>query len=173
MENKERFKIYADQLIEGKVEKLEETYDPAFLAVEEPLLIFNEPVEVKGEVYRVDDELIFHLDIGTKALLPCKVCGEDVAVAIELKGHYETVPKEEWSGGIFLMDELLRQAILLETPFYAECQGGCPRREELKAYFKQNKEAAEKKSKRPVSSAIEEGVETQNPFKNLSASDFE
>jgi uncharacterized metal-binding protein YceD (DUF177 family) len=132
----DRFKIYVEQLRHGHVEKLDESFSPEFLDVNDSDLVFAELVTVSGEAYLADDILILHLDIGTMARIPCAVCNAPVDVPIEIKGAYHAVPLEEVKGSIFNFKELLRETILLEVPQLAECeQGKCPKREEIRRYL--------------------------------------
>ena len=149
-------KIYVDQLKHGQVEKIEEMFTPDFLEIKEKDLAFEDPVFVKGEAYIAEQDLILHLDISTQGRLPCSICNEPVKVDVELKGFYHTVPLGEIKGGVFSMLDTLREAIVLETPTFAEChQGKCPQRKDLEKYFK--KESPSK----------DQGDDTYHPFEGL------
>jgi len=132
----DHFKIYVDRLRSGQKEAIEENFAPDFLDVKEEDLHFPAPVAVKGETYVADDHLILHLDITTKALMPCAVCNEQTEIPIALKNLYLTIPLEEIKGAIFDFSTELREAILLQIPPFIECGNGkCPQREELKKYL--------------------------------------
>ena len=131
------FKIYVEQLRDGHVEKLNESYEPAFLEIDEKDVSFMDPVLVKGEAYLAEDELILHLSIETKVILPCIVCNDRVKVPVLIQNAIQAVPLSEIKGGVLNMKELLREVILLDTPAFAECEGKCPRRKEIAKYLKE------------------------------------
>ncbi len=133
------FKIYIDQLRDGHEEKIIEKLNPAFLDVREEDLNFVDPVDIKGEAYLAENDLVLHLDIHTLATIPCAICNEEVKVPINLNNFYHTVPTTEIKSGIYFFKEMLRENILLSTPLFAECnQGQCPEREKLKRFFRDN-----------------------------------
>lgn len=135
----EAFKIYIDQLRDGHSEKISENLDPEFLGVREEDLNFVDPVDVEGEAYLADNDLVLHLDVHTLATIPCAICNEAVKVPIDLTNFYHTTPTVEIKSGIFNFRETLRENILLNTPLFAECNNGqCPEREELKKFFREN-----------------------------------
>ena len=131
------FKIYIDQLRDGHTEKIDEKFDPKFLDVQEEDLRFDDPVEVNGEAYLADSDLVLHLDIQTWATIPCVICNEEVRVSIKIDDLYQTIPTAEIKSGIYNFQEMLRENILLMTPLFAECNNGqCPQRSELKKFFR-------------------------------------
>lgn len=143
----ERFKIYIDQLRNGEVERLKEEFSPEFLDVNERDLKFVDPVKVKGETYIAEEMLILHLDIATIGIIPCAICNEPVKVPIEIKGFYHAEPLKDVKSGIFYFQGVLREAILLNIPYLAECaQGKCPQRASLQKYLKQEDISKAKKS---------------------------
>lgn len=151
------FKIYIEQLRDGHSEKIEERFAPDFLDVKEEDLSFSDNVDLKGEAYLAENDLVLHFDIHTYATLPCTICNSEVKVPIELKNFYHTVPAEELKTGIYNFQEMLRENILLTTPLFAECnEGQCPERKELKRFFRDN-DSSDKNSE-------DEGY---HPFANL------
>ena len=133
------FKIYVEQLREGSVEEIEESFSPEFLDVHERDLSFKVPVKIAGQAYLADEMLVLHFDIQTVATLPCLVCNAPVAVKIAIKGFYHAVPLNEIKNGVFNFRDILRETILLETPLLAEChQGQCAQRQVLQKYFKKD-----------------------------------
>ncbi len=158
----ERFKIYVEQLRDGHVEKLAETFEPAILEVQDADLSFTEPVEVRGEAYLADDMLVMHVDAHTYGNIPCRICNESVKVKVEFEGFYHAVPLDEVKGGIYNYHTVLRETLLLEVPPLAEChQGKCPQRKTMQKYFKKENAAGEKE--------VEDGY---RPFADLDL-DFE
>lgn len=131
------FKIYIEQLREGHTEKIEEKLDPSFLDVKEEDLSFVDPVEVEGEAYLAENDLVLHLNIHTFATIPCAICNEEIKVSVDLKNFYHTTPANEIKSGIYIFKEMLRENILLTTPLFAECNNGqCPERVQLKKFFR-------------------------------------
>jgi uncharacterized metal-binding protein YceD (DUF177 family) len=144
MRRVDAFKIYVDQLRDGHAEEIDETFPPDFLDVHEEALDFSEPVKVKGQVYLAGDELVLHFDLLTYGQVPCSICNEPVRVAVNIPNFYYAEPLSEIKSGIFNYSEVIREAILLETPSFAECnEGECPRRRELKKYLKEPTEGPE------------------------------
>lgn len=132
----EAFKIYIDQLKDGHTEEITEKVTPEFMDIQEEDLNFVDPIEVKGEAYLAENDLVLHLDIETFATIPCAICNEEVKVPVKLNNFYHTVPSEEIKSGIYNFQEMLRENILLTTPLFAECnEGQCPQRDELKKFF--------------------------------------
>ncbi len=155
----DRFKIYVDQLKAGHVEKIKEEFSPEFLDVDEPGLHFVKAVCVQGEAYVAEGELVLHLDIQAEAEIPCRVCNEPVAAPVEIEGLYMAIPLSEVPSGVFSLVEPLREAILLETPRFAECSSGqCPERKSIEKFLK----------KQPTSAGMDD---TYRPFEGLKSDD--
>jgi len=134
----DEFKVYVDQLRDGHEEEIDEVFPPDFIGVNEKDLIFNEPVKVQGTAYLADDSLILHFDIETKSKIACAICNAPVEVDVNIHNFYHAVPLSETSG-IFDMQDILRETILLETPQFAECnEGQCSEREKMSKYLKKS-----------------------------------
>ncbi len=145
----EVFKIYPDRLRDGKREELHLVVAPDFLDVQEGDHSFASPVKSDGEAYVSDSDLVLHFDVDTSCEIPCSVCGEPVKVGVNPKGVYQVVPLDEVKGAVYDFSAALREAILLETPQFAECNGGkCTHRGEMEPFLKK-------------------GEEFQQPFKDL------
>ncbi|MBA3237084.1 MAG: hypothetical protein H0T62_01885 [Parachlamydiaceae bacterium] len=145
----ETFKIYFEQLKGGKIEKIDATFTPEFLSVEEESLHFKDPVQLKGEAYLADDALILHLDAETVAVIPCSICNEPVKVPVEIHSFYHAEDIEGLKNGYFNFKEILREALLLEVPAFAECsKGNCPKRKEIVKFLK-NPTSTEENGNRP------------------------
>jgi len=133
----DQFKIYPERLRDGHVERLHEVFPPDFIDVKEQELRFEHSVDVEGEAYLADDNLIIHLDIATIALMPCAICNEASEVPLEIKDFYHMEPLNEIHGAVFDLTDLLRETLLLELPKVVECNHGhCPQRQEVGKYFK-------------------------------------
>ncbi len=151
------FKIFVDQLKDGETESLSEELPPVFLDVNEKDLTFRDPVRLEGEAYLAQDSLILHFSIHTEVQLPCSICNEVVKVPIRIENSYHAIPLEEIKSGIYNMTELLRENILLEIPLFAECnEGSCPKRKDLKKFFKT-----------PKANDSEDADEGYKPFADL------
>lgn len=138
------FKIHLEQLRDGHTARIDEKFDPAFLDVNESELTFKKPVTVVGDAYIAGDALVLQLFITAYAMQPCSVCNEPVEVEIRLEKVYHTEQLADIKGGIFNFKDMLREAILLEVPAFAECnQGNCRKRKELQKYLKEQKETEE------------------------------
>lgn len=131
------FNIYIEQLRDGQVEKIDEVLDPGFLDVDEADLSLKSPVQLYGEAYLADHELVLHWNIRTEARVPCVMCNELVAVPLVIDNFYASEMVAEIKSGVFNYRELLRETILLEVPPFVECcSGSCPKRQELSHYIK-------------------------------------
>lgn len=137
----DRFKIYIEQLRDGQIEAISESFDPSFLEIQEKELDFSDPISVKGQAYLAEDNLILHLDIDTLCSVPCSICNKLVKVEIHIKGFYHAVPVNEIKSGVYNFTEILRETILLEIPLLAECnQGNCPNRKDIEKYLKKERD---------------------------------
>lgn len=136
MRTNEAFNIYIDRLRDGCVDSIDESFSTDFLDVCEEDLKFTETVKLKGEAYLAEAELILHFDIHAHGLIPCSICNEPVKVEIEVHNFYHTVPIAEVKSGVYDFKEVVRDAILLEAPSFAECdQGNCRSRTEIEKYL--------------------------------------
>lgn len=136
----ERFRIYVDQLHDGRETSIDEVIEPAFLHINETDLIFKKDVAVQGEAYLASNDLVLHLNVKAEALIPCAICNELVPITINVKDFYFTEPLSEIKSGIFSFEELLRETILIEVPLFAECnEGHCPQRSEMAKFMKEPK----------------------------------
>ena len=140
------FKIYVEQLRDGRIEEIHEKFDPAFLDVKEEELSFEDEMSVDGKAYLADDELILNFDVTTSAKMPCSVCNRPLKISIDIKEFYFAEPLEKIKSGIYNFKDILRENILLEIPGFIECeQGNCPARKEIAKYLKKSS-ADEKQS---------------------------
>lgn len=130
------FKIFVHRLRDGHSEKIEETLPPDFLEISEEALSFHSPVRISGSATLADETLVLRLSIETEAVLPCSICNRDVPYQISIPNFYFTIGLDEIKGAVFNYKEALREGILLELPYIAECNGGdCPERGNLAKYF--------------------------------------
>lgn len=134
--NHTAFDIHAEQLHDGHHHHLSIVSSPDFLDVNEDALHFTDKVYVKGEAYLAGETLILRLAIAACAVIPCSICNEPVNYEIQISELYHTEELENIKNGIFNCAEIVREAILLDTPQFTECVGGCPMRKELGQYIK-------------------------------------
>ena len=133
----EAFKIYIDRLKGGQTVQIQGSYDPFFLHVAEPDLLFQKPVNLFAESYLTDDHLIVHITTSTVAKMPCAICNEMIETPISVKDFYHTEPLSEIQSAIFDISEPVREALLLELPHIVECnQGHCAAREIIKPFMR-------------------------------------
>jgi len=136
----EDFKIYIDRLRGGHVQKIDESFDPAFLEVNEEELQFDEPVIVRGEAYLTDDHLVIHLAAAALAEMPCSVCNKMIKTPLTVGNFYHTEPLSEIRDAVFNFRLALREALLIELPRTVECnKGNCPARESIAPYLRGEK----------------------------------
>ena len=132
------FKIYVEQLRDGREEKIHEKLNPEFIDIHEKDLSFEKDVELEGVAYLAEHELILHWDIKAEAVVSCSICNEPVKIPIHVKNFYYSEPLEQIKTGIYNFKDLLRETILLEVPLFAECnEGNCSKRKEYNKYFKE------------------------------------
>lgn len=132
----DEFKIYIDQLRNGRERPLNERLNPAFLEIQEEALAFPNDILVEGTAYLAENELVIHWTITTEARVACLICNQMVPVEVHIANNYQSVALSDIKGGIFNFKELLREVILLEVPLYVECEGRCPKRQEYNKYLK-------------------------------------
>ena len=107
-----------------------------FLNIDESELHFGPQVDIRGEAYVVEDQLILHLDLIVPVVSICTICSGDAALTIDINNLYHIEDIKKLKTTIFDFSSVLRQEILLEVPRYAECRGGnCPDREAMKGYL--------------------------------------
>lgn len=130
------FRIYVDQLRDGHDQTIKENIAPAFLDIKESALFFKKNVKVDGKAYLAGSDLILCLNAVAEALIPCTICNDLVPVDIRIKDFYFTQPLAEIKSAVFSFEDVLREAILIEVPQFAECnKGHCPHRGELAKYL--------------------------------------
>lgn len=131
------YRIYIDQLKEGKKERIARMFPPEILECTEEELSFEKEIEVIGEAYVAEDEFILHLNLQTEVSLPCSICNNSFNLPIFVKELYFVQSINEIKNHIFDMRQCVRENILLEIPLFGECSGGeCPERKAIDKYLK-------------------------------------
>jgi len=129
--------LYIDRLKGGKSEKIEGVFTPKELDLLDDSIRFISDIQLQGEGYVTDEDLIFHFSAQAEVELPCLICNDPVKTKIALNGIYKTFEKDEIKGGICDIVPAVREEILLAIPEFVECgEGKCPSRNELKQYLK-------------------------------------
>jgi uncharacterized metal-binding protein YceD (DUF177 family) len=137
----ESFKISLDLLKDGQSCPIKETFSPEFLDVQEEELLFQEKVHVQGQASLIEDHILLELTVKCSAKLPCSICNQWTQVAIYLPQILISEEIENRNSRFFDYKEALREAILLEVPQFAECQGSCPERKNMESYCQRTKES--------------------------------
>jgi uncharacterized metal-binding protein YceD (DUF177 family) len=152
-----KLRIYTDRLKGGDSEEISETLDPAFLEIpENDEIVFKDPVVIQGSAYIVDEFLVLSLHIQTKVELPCALCNTPFSLPIHITNFLHEEPVEAIKQGVFDYAETLREAILLEVPFYPQCGGSsCLNRKQVEKFLKKPTEEDE------------DAQERYHPFENL------
>ena len=162
MELADTFKIYIDRLRSGKREELTSELDVSFLDVGDKDLRFLDSVRVEGEAYATDDDLVLHLDSFVSCEMPCSVCNEKVKVDVKVQDFYHVESFDKIKSGVFDYTAPLREAILLETPAFIECNDGhCSKRSDMESYFCNSKSESRMKNN-PFSELTVESKENEH-----------
>ncbi len=129
-----------ESLSNGETQKISFQASPDFLDIQEKDLVFNAPVDIQGEVYLASQSLLLHLNAKTTAFMPCSVCNNPAPFPLVLENFYFTEEIENLPSP-FDFSEILREALLMELPFFVECnQGNCPERATAKKYLKEQQQ---------------------------------
>lgn len=135
----EALRIYVDRLRHQDVELINETVPPDFIGVDDKDLRFTDPVNVTGEAYLAQDELVLKLAVSTVAQMPCSICNQLTAIPIEIE-LTNAEPIQGLKRGFFDLGDMIREAVLLDVPLVVEChEGHCPARSEVEPYLKKKK----------------------------------
>jgi len=131
----DRFKIFIERLREDGPERLNESFPPSFMEIEEAELAFESPIQMEGQALVADDALVIMATLSTTVKVPCVICNELCEVGLEIPSFEHTESVDEVKSGVYNMAPVLREALLLELPSRAECGGSCPEREKMKKYL--------------------------------------
>lgn len=156
------FRILVDRLREGGELTLSESVTPESLDVQAQGLAFEGPVAVQLIAYITDLWLIVDLSIQATAVLCCALCNEPMKYPIALSHVMHEEALEDIKKGVFDSAHLIREAILLEIPFYPLCGiTSCLNRKVLERYLKPE-------SSSELADDARAGEETgYRPFQNL------
>lgn len=142
MKINEAFNIYTDRLRDGHTETIDEAFSPEFLDVSEKDLTFTDVVAIQGSTYLAENDLVMHFTIEAHGLIPCSICNEPVKVDVQIPEFYHLEPLTDIKSGVYNFKDIVREAVLLETPSFAECnEGNCRKRSEVQKYMKKSEES--------------------------------
>lgn len=130
------FKIYVEQLRDGHIEKIAGDIPSKRLELDDAELRFVDPIHLDGEAYLANDALVLNFNVNGQAEIPCTICNQPVSIEVQVDNFYHVEPLDEIKSGVYNFREILREDILLNTPQFAECDGDCPHREEVKKYLR-------------------------------------
>ena len=131
------FKIFTEQLRDGRKEKIDLTIAPDFLDMHEAEISLSSPVEIRGEAYVTETHLIFHLDAKVEIVMPCAICNQPTSLILRAQNIYSTLPLDTLPSTIYDYRDLIREELVLLVPQFIECQKGrCPARADLEHYTK-------------------------------------
>ncbi len=148
--NHDSFKVYINDLAKGKTHGLEIKEPAEVLEIEDSELEMIGDLSVIGEVYIAGNELILHLSLNVTAQLPCKFCNGPAEVPIEVNDLYETIEVDKLKTGIFNFLEIVKENLLIEVPFLAECnQGNCSERAEMGKYLSKEESSNKDQGQKP------------------------
>jgi uncharacterized metal-binding protein YceD (DUF177 family) len=135
-----QFKIFIDRLKDGQTFSIEENYTPDFLHIDEKELRFLYPVVVQGKAYLTTDHLILQFSIKAQISMPCSICNDFFTISLPIEDLLHAEPLAEIPQHIFDFSKVLREAILLQVPPFAECQeGACPERAHITSFLKKDR----------------------------------
>ncbi len=132
---KNRLEIYLEKMQNGGQEVINTSSSPSFMDVDEWSVQFESPISVRGRAYLTHDHLVLHLSAQTVSRIPCSICSEKVDVGVRVPEFCHAKKIGEIKGRVYNYSMLIREAILLETPTYVECDQKCFKREELNQYL--------------------------------------
>jgi len=137
------FTVYIDRLADGSVESLDLALPADFLEVNDGDLSYQSPIQLKGQVYVAETDLVMCFDIKALANMRCTLCNEPVTVPIDLKKIYFAESLETMKSGLFSFKELVRETILIETPRFVKCGGkDCKQKNQFTKYLRTEEDIA-------------------------------
>jgi uncharacterized metal-binding protein YceD (DUF177 family) len=155
MSMKKKLNIYVDRLQGGKSDHFEESLPPDSLQLSDDILTFKDPILVKGLAYLSEDFLIIQFSVDTQVWVACSLCNEELKRSIHLRDVIEEIPIDDIQGAVFDCAAVIRQAILLEIPFFVQCGGEvCKNRKSIEKYLR-------------MTDLPKAEDDTQQPFKDL------
>jgi uncharacterized metal-binding protein YceD (DUF177 family) len=91
---------------------------------------------VSGKAYHASEWILIQAEVTARMRLPCAVCNEMYEFSVELMPWKLSVPASSVKDGMLDVSSELREAILLEVPFFVRCGGDtCLNAEQVSKYF--------------------------------------
>ncbi len=130
--------IPVDRCFAGESILLDEQIDPSFLELtEKDELVPASPVHVCGTVYCTDEWIIANARVTASFRLPCSACNEIFTLQIEVPAFSHQEAVEGLKRGFWDVGPSLREAILVEVPFFVRCGGSaCAHMDDIQKYFR-------------------------------------
>jgi uncharacterized metal-binding protein YceD (DUF177 family) len=102
----------------------EERLSPAFLDLRpDDELSAASDIVVSGRAYRASEWVMIEGQVTVSMRLPCAVCNEMCEFTINLTPWEQSIPASSVKDGMVDVSEALREAILIEVPFFMKCGG--------------------------------------------------
>ena len=118
----------------------EEQLDPDFLDLPEgDELVPSSKVTVRGTACRAGEWVVVKGEVETAMELPCAMCNERTVFAVGPFVWKADVPVADVKEGRLDLTEALREAVLLEVPYFVKCGGKVCRNEQtIRQYLAPN-----------------------------------
>jgi uncharacterized metal-binding protein YceD (DUF177 family) len=133
------FSLSLESLAKGDTVSLSFQAPPDFLGIHENELVFKEPIDVEGSAYLASQTLILQLSAKTTAFMPCAICNTMTSFPLSVQNYMFTEEAKNLCSP-FDFSEILREALLMELPFFVECKGNCPERATVKSFIKKEQQ---------------------------------
>src|SRR6185295_13577109 len=133
--------VDCNRLKSGDVEEIDvQLSAQAIDLVNEQELKIAEPIKVHLRAFVAEESLICSLEIEVLLELPCSLCREPFSFPLHILEYTHEEPLSQIKHGMFDAGPLVREAILLEIPFYPQCGGKeCKNRASVEKYLKKEK----------------------------------
>ncbi len=134
----------------------EERLPPSFLDLppDDELSAVSD-IEVSGRAYQASEWVLVEGQVKASLRLPCSMCNEMCDVSVALTPWEASVSAEAIKEGIVDLSDELREAILIEVPFFVRCGGDvCRHIDDIKQYL-------------AISGPDDQEDETYQPFRAL------
>lgn len=117
---------------------VDEQLDPCFFDLsKDDELQAKHPVILEGKIYRASEWLIIEASARTRFTTSCPMCNEPFDIPIELPEWRHQQLLSEISGQTWDVTEALREALLIEVPFFVQCGGStCRNIQEIEPFIR-------------------------------------
>lgn len=151
------FEIFIDRLKDGEELAIDELLDPSCLDLaEDDELTASSPIQVQGRVYAASDWVVIDAKVSTSVGMKCAMCNDPFTYAIELPRFFDEKEISTIENGKWDIQKELREAILLEIPFFALCNGdSCHNIAEIQQFIR-TEQASKRGENKPFLDALKE-----------------